>query len=78
MRDAYQRAGFKDIVTFHFPQCSYPSGWWTATMACKNNSIGFVREHDAQHKKFATKFYNAAIHRACSAIPEFLRPWLGG
>lgn len=78
MRRALLRAGFRDIITFHFPQCSYPSGWWTATMACKKESIAFVREQDATHKTFQTKYYNAAIHRACFAIPEFLKPWLGG
>ena len=77
MRHAFRRAGFQDIKTLHFPQCSYPSGWWTATMACKDKPIEFVREPAAQHKRFATKFYNAAIHHACSAIPEFLQPSLG-
>ncbi len=77
MRRALRRAGFRDTMTFHFPLCSYPSGWWTATLACKDKSIEFTRAQDAIHKTFPTNYYNAAIHRACFAIPEFLTSQLG-
>lgn len=64
-------AGFMDVATFFFPQCSYPSGWWTTTMACKNNTIGSFREEDADAASFETLYYNAAIHRAAQAAPNF-------
>jgi spermidine synthase len=37
MHDSLRAAGFLDVLALHFPQCTYPSGWWTATMACKDN-----------------------------------------
>jgi spermidine synthase len=72
MIEAMYRAGFKDAAVHHFPLCSYPTGWWSATMACKEDSITFVRETAAEKRSFATQYYNAAIHRASAAAPEFL------
>ncbi len=71
MQAAMRRAGFREVATLHFPQCTYPSGWWSATMACKDGSLRNFRE-PAADKRFATRYYNAAIHRAALALPEFL------
>lgn len=65
-------AGFLDITTFHFPLPTYPSGWWTATMARKGRKFDGFREADVRNKSFKTKYYNADIHRACIALPEFM------
>jgi spermidine synthase len=65
--------GFRDAATLHFPQCTYPSGWWSATLACKSGSASHFRDNDAAGKKFGTRYYNAGIHRAALAAPEFLR-----
>ncbi len=73
MHDAMRCAGFADVATIHFPVCSYPSGWWTASIARKHGKINFTREQDALNKAFKTLYYNTAIHRACFATPEFLR-----
>lgn len=73
MRTAMRNAGFQDTATLHFPQCTYPSGWWTATMASKNAPVNFAREHAAANKPFETQYYNAAIHKASLATPEFLK-----
>jgi spermidine synthase len=35
MRKAIRAAGFVDVQTLFFPQATYPSGWWSATMAGK-------------------------------------------
>ena len=70
--------GFSDTHTLHFPQCVYPSGWWTATLARKAGLIADFREMDAAAKSFSTGYYNAEIHRAALATPEFMRRALAG
>ncbi len=73
-----RRAGFTDTRTFYFPQCIYPSGWWSGTMAGKAALDGF-REDDAAARPFPTAYYNVGIHRAAFATPEFLRkPLMAG
>jgi spermidine synthase len=78
MHDSLRAAGFLDVLALHFPQCSYPSGWWTATMACKDAPVTFLREEQAENKPFETLYYNATIQRAASACPEFFRKKLYG
>lgn len=70
---AMRSAGFADVRTLFFPQPCYPSGWWSATMACKSSLEGKFREHDAAHKSFETRYYNAAMHRAAFTAPEFFQ-----
>ncbi len=72
MRGEMQAAGFQQLQTVFFPQCLYPSGWWSATMASKGDLSKF-REQDAAAKGFATIYYNNDIHRASLAQPEFFK-----
>lgn len=76
MQDALTNAGFAATQTLFFPQCVYPSGWWSATLAAKHAFSGF-RETDAAQKTFETLYYNAAIHQAALAQPEFFRRAFG-
>lgn len=73
MHQAMRSAGYQDTLTLNFPQVSYPSGWWSATMAGKGRALGEFREADARNKPFETHYYNAEIHRAALATPEFFR-----
>ncbi|HEX5352982.1 MAG TPA: polyamine aminopropyltransferase [Rhodanobacteraceae bacterium] len=73
MHQAMREAGFSATRTLPFPQPCYPSGWWSCTLARKNGTLGAFREQDATDKPFATRYYNAAIHRAALAQPEFMR-----
>ncbi|QIT53849.1 polyamine aminopropyltransferase [Aquisalimonas sp. 2447] len=73
---AMRGAGFTRVVTLQFPVCSYPSGWWSATVAGKGADLTAFREADARAKPFATAYYNAAMHRAALAVPEFCRDLL--
>jgi len=73
MHAAMREAGFKDAKTHYFPQPVYPSGWWSATMACKDAAIQNFREAAARNKAFKTRYYNADVHRAALAQPEFCR-----
>lgn len=72
MRAAMRQAGFSHLQSLFFPQCIYPSGWWSATIASKAELSGF-REQDALNKGFETVYYNADIHKASLAQPEFFK-----
>ncbi len=61
-------AGFNDVTTLFFPQCTYPSGWWSASMAFKGSKPLNYRTVD-----FNTEYYNNDIHLAAQAVPQFLR-----
>ena len=73
MHRALRAAGFRDTATLNFPQCTYPSGWWSATMACKDVPISGFRKPASTSKKISMRYYNADIHAASLAAPEFLR-----
>lgn len=73
IRSAMQAAGFNSLKTLSFPQPVYPSGYFSATLAGKDHDLSLFREADAQAKPFATEYYNAEIHRACAALPEYLK-----
>lgn len=72
MRNEMKKAGFACLQTIQFPLPTYPSGWWTATLARKAQTITSFREQMAKLKPFDTKYYNAGIHKACSALPQLL------
>lgn len=73
MHQALRDAGFTDVATLHFPQCTYPSGWWSTTLAGKNLALSKFRESAAASAAFRTRYYNAAIHSAAKAMPQFLQ-----
>ncbi len=77
MHAAMRNAGFSDTDTLHFPQVSYPSGWWTASLACKQGDLEDFRIDDAGMKTFETEYYNKHVHKAALAMPEFFRRELG-
>lgn len=72
MRAAMNTSGFSHTQTLFFPQCIYPSGWWSATMASKQAFAEF-RQQDCENKAFDTEYYNADIHKAALAQPEFFK-----
>jgi len=78
VQERLRAAGFADAATVFFPQCTYPSGWWSGTLGCKRGSACGFRAGDAARKSFPTRYYNAEIHAAALAAPEFLRQRLTG
>ena len=78
MHTAMREVGFSTTRTLPFPQPCYPTGWWSCTLARKGGVLDAFREHDASAKPFATRYYNAGIHRAALAQPEFMREALRG
>jgi len=77
MHAAMRAAGFDTTRTLHYPQPVYPSGWWSATMACKGVRPEDFRADAAAARGFSTRYYNADIHRAALAQPEFCREAFG-
>ena len=73
MHVAMRAAGFLEVATHHFPQCTYPSGWWSGTMASKDASLSAFRRDTLAGKPFPTRYYNQDIHAAAKVMPEFLR-----
>lgn len=71
MRNAMAAAGYNDVQTINFPQCTYPSGWWSATMAGKGSLKNNARIDDIDKRAFKTEYYNSGIHLAAWAMPEF-------
>ncbi|MDP2904518.1 MAG: polyamine aminopropyltransferase [Methylovulum sp.] len=72
MRDAMCNSGLSHLQTLFFPQCLYPSGWWSATIAGKT-ALSAFREQDCANKTFDTTYYNVDIHKAAMAQPEFFK-----
>lgn len=73
MHAAMRVAGFTMARTLGFPQPIYPSGWWSATMAATTQDLTRFRVEAAHAKPFETQYYNAEIHAAALAQPEFVR-----
>ncbi len=71
MHEFMREAGFATTSTIQFPQCVYPSGWWTATLAGDGDLTQF-REEDADNKAFPTRYYNTDIQKASMVLPNFL------
>ncbi len=72
MHHEMQVAKFKQTKTLFFPVPVYPSGWWSATMAAKED-IHLVRDKDAKQLAFDTMYYNYDIHLAAFAMPNFIK-----
>lgn len=73
MHDHMKAGGFNAVRTFTFPQPTYPSGWWSATMARKGANLDGFRERAASDRPFRTEYYSAAVHRASLELPVFLK-----
>lgn len=73
VRGAMTQAAFGHVAHLSFPQYSYPSGWWSATLASKSTAAAAFRYTDAAAKTFETHYYNAAIHAGALALPEFMK-----
>jgi spermidine synthase len=68
-----REAGFQDHATLFFPQAIYPSGWWSATLVSRDQTMPRFRFEAAENLPFPTHYYTAEIHRAALAQPAFFR-----
>jgi len=71
MQKCMHTAGFSNTELIFFPLPSYPTGWWTATLANKNK-MTFSRQAESKQLNIPTAYYNHAIHQACFAAPQFV------
>jgi spermidine synthase len=71
MHEAMRKAGFENTCLLPFPQCVYPSGWWSVTLA-GNGDLTEFRMEDALNKPFETRYYNVDLHQANLALPTFV------
>ncbi|RCL46198.1 MAG: polyamine aminopropyltransferase [Candidatus Thioglobus sp.] len=71
MQAAMKQAHFKSTRSLFFPQPVYPSGWWSATIAARED-IHLVRDAEAKNPPFKTDYYNYGIHLAAFSTPNFL------
>ncbi len=77
MHQDLDRAGFGAVQPLFFPQTIYPSGWWSATMASVRAPMPDFRRAEADALP-DNEYYNADIHAAALAQPEFVRRRLAG
>lgn len=76
MHATMHSAGFSATETFYFPQCLYPSGWWSGTMASVK-ALPAPREAAIREAPFRGRYYNVDMHHAAFATPNFMRDRLG-
>nr|CAA6809678.1 MAG: Spermidine synthase (EC [uncultured Thiotrichaceae bacterium] len=72
MHDTMRRAGFTAVQLHQFPLVSYPTGWWSCSIAAKQGEVAFRREQSSENSNFPTQYYDAAMHRGSLALPPFL------
>jgi spermidine synthase len=77
MRSAMGAAGFPHLATLHFPQSTYPSGWWTVTLASRTVDPAGFRRPGPSNPPPRTEYYSGPVHEASMALPPFLRRHLG-
>lgn len=77
MHAAMRRAGYADVRSLGFPQTTYPSGWWSATLARKNTSIGEFRADAGAAIARQATYYTPDVHRGALAMPAFFVRELG-
>ncbi len=65
-------AGFPQVSALQFPQSSYPSGWWSATLAGGAKAHKAPRAAAPGRNRPVTRYYNSAVHRGAMELPEFL------
>ncbi|EDY87278.1 spermidine synthase [gamma proteobacterium HTCC5015] len=73
MHQAMRDSGFQDSKSLHFSQPTYPSGWWTATLARKGANIECPSQAEIEARQdFETRYYNPAGHGGYFALPPMM------
>lgn len=69
IRAELSAAGFPQAATMQFPQPSYPSGWWSATLA-GGSVVDAPPRPEAE--RLPTRYYSRGIHAAARVLPPFV------
>lgn len=72
MHQRLERASFSNRRLLLFPQCTYPSGWWSCTLASSKIPLDQSPARDIASLSTQNHYYNSEIHEAAAALPEFL------
>lgn len=71
MRKKMFTAGFSNLQTLYFPLPTYPSGFWSATMASKKINLKTFRNNISQIPHL--NYYSPNIHSAALIAPPYLQ-----
>jgi len=72
LRGEMTAAGFGELRTLQFYLPTYPSGWWSATLAAKNHRFERLGSAGDNRSSVETRYYSPEIVRAALVLP----PWL--
>ncbi|NQY41827.1 MAG: polyamine aminopropyltransferase [Legionellales bacterium] len=70
IRKKMKNSNFKNVETIFFPMPTYPSGWWSATLA-SNNTLSEPRVIPKDMLE-TLKYYSQDIHKNSLGLPQFL------
>lgn len=71
MHAAMKQAGFAETTLLHFPQVIYPSGWWSGSIAFKQEGTKVSRLDQAD--ALDTQYYNRDTHAGAFALPTYVK-----
>ena len=77
LRGELKSAGFESMQTLQFFLPTYPSGWWSATLAGKNRVFEPDKFRNSDRNSVKTRYYSADIHKASGMLPPYLKNELG-
>ncbi len=76
VHDSLKAEGFAETHLLHFPQPVYPSGWWSATLACKQGPRPEPVVERVQALAQNSRYFNAGTLAGALALPNFVRDGL--
>ncbi|MCM2972503.1 polyamine aminopropyltransferase [Larsenimonas suaedae] len=77
LREDMGSAGFESVATLPFPQPTYPSGWWSCTMAGKGCDVTAFDPTTARTEHLELEYYTPELHKAALTLPPFMKRHLG-
>lgn len=77
LRGEMTAAGFGELRTLQFYLPTYPSGWWSATLAAKNHRFERLGSAGDNRSSVETRYYSPEIVRAAVVLPPWLQAELG-
>lgn len=73
VHDSLKAEGFAETRLLHFPQPVYPSGWWSATLASKQDFPAAPSSERVEKIAEQSQFFNASTLAGGLALPNFVR-----
>lgn len=71
---ALNRRIFSEVQLYTFPTPTYPFGYWSFAFASKRfHPLDDLNEARAEVIAGSTRYYNAGVHRAAFALPNFVK-----